>query len=396
MPHMAQDAPPLPKHKLRVPRARRGPFRVFVGTRKGAFTIQVDARRRSFEPEEPCHLGWTCFHVVPDPRQSSTVLAAATSPEGRPTVLVSTDGGRSWTESYEPPRFAEEETEGERPDGEGFLREVSQVFWLSPGHPWQPGTWYAGTSPHGLFVSRDNGLTWAPIQGLHGHPDFDRWTSPDTDRTPDGPKLHSVLVDPRDPDHLYAALSSGGVLETSDGGETWAALPPEIPGVLSDPHSLAMAPTNPDRLWMQSHGGVFRFDADLDRVWHRVGQRAEGAGDERDDAGFPIVVHPADPDCAWTFPMDGSEAWTRMPPGGRPAVRRTVDGGRSWEDQAKGLPKDGAWWTVKRQCMAVDGCDPLGIVFGTSTGEVWASMDEGRKWSLVARGLPHVYSVEIG
>ena len=380
---------PAFKHKLRVPKARRGPARVFLGTRKGIFRIDVDERREGFSLLDPSHLGCTAYHVVADPRDRRYVLAAIRTPEGRPTVLVSEDGGERWVESSRPPAF------GRSAEGDPSLweRTVNQVFWLTPGHASEYRTWYCGTSPKGLFRSTDGGHTWSAVAGLHRSPSFDEWTAPGTDSTPDGPKLHSVLVDPRTPDRLLLAMSEGGVLESVDGGDTWARLPDECDAG-ADPHALSMNLTNPDVLWLQSHFGVYRMDLDAAREWRRVGPR-----DRRGrfhDAGFPIVVHPADPDMAWIMPMDDSEAWSRTPRDGRAAVWRTSDGGASWESFSEGLPDHPVWWTVKRQCLAVDGHDPIGVVFGTSTGEVWASRDEGAAWRCVARGLPHVYSVEVG
>ncbi len=392
-PRRAADT--LPKHKLRVPRPRRADFQVLVGTRKGVFALQADRGRTRFERLTPSHLGWTCFHVMADPRNRRTLLAAVRDPEGRATVIHSRDGGASWLEADEPPRFETEppfEVDGDRrSDG---AREVRQVFWLTPGHSYHPGRWYCGTSPQGLFITNDGGRTWSPMNGLHRHPGFDEWTLPGRDRTPDGAKLHSVLLDPRDPDHLYLGLSSGGVLESIDGGEGWSRLDGGLEGDHArDPHALTLAPTNPDRLWMQTHFGVYRMDRE-EGLWQRVGPRDEEGGWR--DAGFPIVVHPSDPDCAWVFPMDGSKTWSRMPLDGRPALYRTLDGGRTWARQERGFPVEPCYWTVKRQCLAVDGCDPLGLYFGTTSGDVWASFDEGQNWTCIARGLPHIYSVEIG
>jgi hypothetical protein len=114
------------------------------------------------------------------------------------------------------------------------------------------------------------------------------------------------------------------------------------------------------------------------------------------DIGFPIVLHPRDPDTAWVFPMDGTTVWPRTSPGGRPAVYRTQDGGRTWRRQDRGLPREQAWYTVKRQAFAADGVDPVGLYFGTTSGEVWTSADEGRTWRCIAAHLPHIYSVETG
>lgn len=379
------EPPSRPKHKLRVPRAQRGPVRVLVGTRKGAFAIEGDAERSSWEVRPPWHLGSTCFHLVADPRRSGTLLAAVRDPSGLPTVMISEDSGERWAPADEPPAF---------PPHGAFDRAIQQVFWLSPGHAFEPQSWYCGTSPQGLFRSADGGRTWSPVEGLHDHSEFDDWTSLATDTTPDGPKLHSVIVDPRSPDAMIAAMSSGGVVTSDDGGATWSRLDGGLEGdEARDPHCVVAAPTNPDRLWMQSHFGVFRMDRE-DGGWRRTGPRA--ADGTWSDAGFPIAVHPHDPDVAWVVPMDPSERWTRASVDGRPAVYRTTDAGETWERQDAGLPRSDTWWTVKRQCLATDGHDPLGLYFGTSTGEVWASNREGARWKCIARGLPHVYSVEIG
>lgn len=388
----------LPKHKLRVPRARRGAMRLWVGTRKGLFSIDVDEAREDFAEPEPHWIGATVFHAVADPRDRDAVVAALRTPSGVPTVVTSRDGGRSWAECAESPRFAVDHpvevnaAEGATAPGIWWERTVNQVFWLTPGHASEYGTWYAGSSPQGLFRSEDQGITWEPMEGLHGHPEFDEWTAAGSDETPDGPKLHSVVIDPRDADHLVLAMSTGGVLESFDAGVTWERLDGGLIGPEArEPYALAMGVTNPDRLWMQSHFGVYRMDLE-ERIWQRVGD-SQG---ERPDAGFPIAVHPADPDIAWTVPMDGSEAWTRMPKDGRPTVRKTTDGGQTWTSHSAGFPKERCWWTVKRQCLAVDGYDPLGVYIGTSTGEIWFSRDEGENWRCVARGLPHIYSVEVG
>lgn len=387
----ARDTPHAPvfKHKLRVPRARHGASCVLVGTRKGAFRIPLDERREEAGAPEPWHLGSTVFHLVADPRDRRRLLAAVRTPEGRPTVLVSEDGGARWREASRPPAFGAPSDD----DPTVWERTVNQVFWLTPGHPSEHLTWFAGTSPKGLFRSDDGGHTWSAVAGLHGAPRFDEWTAPGIDGTPDGPKLHSILVDPRTPDRMLLALTEGRVLETLDGGGTWSELPPESEAG-ADPHALAMNLTNPDVLWMQSHFGVYRADLDAGRRWERVGPT--GVDGRYHDAGFPIVVHPADPDMAWVLPMDDTEAWSRTPLGARAEVVRTSDGGRTWQRLREGLPEHPVWWTVKRQCLAVDGFDPIGVVFGTSTGEVWASRDEGESWRCIARGLPHVYSVEIG
>jgi hypothetical protein len=151
-----------------------------------------------------------------------------------------------------------------------------------------------------------------------------------------------------------------------------------------------MHPLNPDRLWQQNPCGIYRIDRPS-TTWVRVGRTMPA---KVGDVGFPMVLHPRDPDTCWVFPMDGTDVWPRTSPGGLPAVYGTRNGGRTWQKLAAGLPKDHAWLTVKRQAMAADDRDPVGIYFGTTSGDVWGSRDEGARWSCLARHLPHIYSVE--
>lgn len=388
-------AAPRPKHKLRVPRPKRGAVTLLIGTRKGAFALRSDADRQAWSLGAPWFLGHVVHHVVLDPRDGATVLAAARTGHLGPTIFRSEDKGRTWKEARRPPAFD--------PPAEGSelaVRTVNHTFWLTPAHASEPGAWYAGTSPQGLFRSRDGGRTWKPVNGFNRHPRLDQWTGGEEDGTPDGPKLHSILVDPRDAAHLYVGLSSGGVFESHDAGRSWAPLNAGcaadfLPGDAHehghDPHCVVLAGSNPDRLWQQNHCGVYRMDRE-EGVWVRVGASLPA---EVGDIGFPIVVSPFDPDTAWVFPMDGTDVWPRTAPGGRPAVWRTTDGGASWERQERGLPGENAFWTVKRQCMAQDMHDPLGLYLGTTSGEVWGSVNGGRSWKCLVRHLPHIYSLEV-
>lgn len=372
-----------------VPADRDGPM-LLVGTRKGLWMFAADRRRRAWSMAGPMFLGHIVQHAVLDPRDRTTLLVAARTGHLGPTMFRSTDVGRTWQEASRPPAFA---------PGDALGRSLRATFWLTPGHASEPGCWYVGGSPQGLFRTEDGGDTWAPVAGWNDHPNFAEWAEWPEQGTPDGSMLHSVIVDPRDPTHLYLGLSGGGVFESVDGGADWTPLnagcaadflpDPEVP-FGHDPHCVRLHPAAPDRLYQQNHCGVYRLDRPDDR-WVRIGDNLP-----RDvgDIGFPIELHPRDPDTAWVFPMDGTDVWPRTSPGGRPAVFVTRDAGESWTRQDTGLPARG-WLTVKRQAMTTDADDPVGVYFGTTAGEVWASADEGGSWSPVVRHLPEVYSVEV-
>jgi hypothetical protein len=375
-----------------APRPAAGPVLLVIATRKGAFLLKSDPARRSWRLSGPLFLGHTVHHGVLDPRDRRTLLLAARTGHLGPTVFRSLDMGRTWQEAVRPPAFPKA-AEGRKG------RVVDHVFWLTPGLTAEPGVWYAGTSPQGLFRSDDGGATWSPVPGFNDHPMREKWTGGEQDGTPDGAKLHSILVDPRDAAHLYVGMSSGGVFESRDRGASWAPLnagcsadflPDPNPEYGHDPHCVRLHPFAPDILYQQNHCGIYRMTRSEGR-WVRIGA---GMPKRVGDIGFPMVLHPRDPDQAWVFPMDGGTVWPRTSPGGRPAVYGTRNGGKTWQRLAAGLPKGQAWLTVKRQAMSADQHDPVGIYFGTTNGEIWASRNEGAKWTCIARHLPHVYAVE--
>jgi photosystem II stability/assembly factor-like uncharacterized protein len=367
---------------------------VLVATRKGAWIFHADKKRKSWRVDGPHFLGHTIHHLVLDPRDGRTLLAAAKTGHLGPTIFRSTNGGRSWKEAAQPPAFAK------APEGQRG-RAVDHTFWLEPGHASQPGVWYAGTSPQGLFRTEDGGDTWQPITGVNEHPQILATMGTEQDGTPDGPKLHSIIVDPRDAAHLYFAMSSGGVHESRDAGQTWSLLIDGLEVVegfdasdatFHDPHCVRLCPSAPDRLYQQNHCGVYRLDRP-GTVWTRIGKKLPK---KVGDVGFGILVHPRDEDTAWVMPMDGTSVWPRTSPSGQPAMYVTHNGGKSWQRQAEGLPEAQAWWTVKRQAMANDTHDPVGLYFGTTSGGLWASRDEGESWRAIAEHLPEIYAVETG
>jgi photosystem II stability/assembly factor-like uncharacterized protein len=364
---------------------------LLVATRKGAWLMRSDAARKTWRAEGPHFLGHIISHMVLDPRDGRTLLAAAKTGHLGPTVFRSTDCGRNWKEAKQPPAFAK------AVDGKG--RTVDHTFWLTPGHPDDPGVWYAGTSPQGLFRSGDGGVTWEPFPAVNDNMQLREWMGTVQDGTPDGPKLHSVIVDPRDSAHLYFGMSGGGVHESIDGGWHWTPLlnGMEVVGgfdasqpTFHDPHCLRICPGNPDRLYQQNHCGIYRIDRPSD-TWVRIGKSMpKRVG----DIGFPMVVHPRDPDVAWVFPMDGTSVWPRTSPGGKPAVYGTRNAGKTWQRLDKGLPATQAWWTVKRQAMTADAAAMPALYFGTTSGELWMGRNEGASWTRIAEHLPEIYAVE--
>lgn len=390
--------PPL-RAQTRVARARRasrplqaGGVLVLVATRKGAWLYRGDAARKTWRADGPHFLGHIVNHLVLDPRDGRTLLAAAKTGHLGPTVFRSTDFGRTWKEAAQPPAFAK------APAGERG-RAVDHTFWLTPSTDSEPDVWYAGTSPQGLFRSEDGGITWQTFSYINEDPQYRKWMGTVQDGTPDGPKLHSIIVDPRDPAHLYFAMSGGGVHESVDAGRSWTPLLKGLEVVegfdpaeatFHDPHCVRLCPSNPDRLYQQNHCGIYRIDRPSDE-WVRIGKAMPK---QVGDIGFPMVVHPRNADLAWVFPMDGQTVWPRTSPDGKPAVYATRNGGRTWQRLDTGFPKQQAWWTVKRQAMAADRSGPVGLYFGTTSGELWLSRDEGSRWTCIARHLPEIYAVE--
>ena len=368
---------------------------VLVATRKGAWLYHGDEERKTWRADGPHFLGHIVNHLVLDPRDGHTLLAAAKTGHLGPTVFRSTDFGGNWKEATKPPAFP-------KVADSAAGRAVDHTFWLTPAGADEPDVWYAGTSPQGIFRSADGGVTWEPFFMLHDHPQYKEWLGSIQDGTPDGPKLHSIIVDPRDSAHLYFAMSSGGVHESTDHGRNWKPLIKGMEVVegfgfdagqptFHDPHCMTMCPSDPDRLYQQNHCGIYRIDRPSD-TWVRVGKNMPA---QVGDIGFPIVVHPRDANTAWVFPMDGTSVWPRTSPEGKPAVYATRDGGESWQRRDVGLPEQQAFLTVKRQAMTADVSDPVGLYFGTTSGELWMSRDEGRKWTCMAQHLPEIYAVEV-
>ncbi len=366
---------------------------LLIGTRKGAWIYRSDEARRSWAVTGPIFLGQIINHFVVDPRGSGTMLMAAKTGHLGPTIFRSTDGGATWTEATRPPAFR-------KSDDSTTARAVDYTFWLEPGHVDEPGVWWAGASPPGLFVSRDDGVTWDSVAGFNEHPMYWQWAPADFG-TPDGPLLNQIAIDPRDARHMYLATSTGGVFESLDRAQNWRPLnrgvevtfgPDLYPEFGQDAHFIAVHPLNPDRIYQQNHCGIYRIDRPSND-WTRIGKSMPP---DIGDIGFTVLAHPREIDSAWVFPMDGTSVWPRVSPGGKPAVYRTRNGGETWERQDRGFPTEQAWFTVKRQAFGCDAVAPVGLYLGTTGGELWMSDDEGDHWRRIAAHLPEIYSVTAG
>jgi photosystem II stability/assembly factor-like uncharacterized protein len=349
---------------------------ILAGTRKGLFVLRSDEGRRDWRIEGPLLTGWEVFHAVIDPRDG-TLYACTNSDVYGATVHRSSDLGQTW----------ERAEELGLPEASGL--KLEKTWHLEPGHESQPETLWLGGAPGVLFRSQDSGRTWKPVPGIVEHSSRERWNP-----GAGGMCCHSVQLDPTDPARLYVGISAAGVFRSDDGGETFQPanrgtaadfLPEPNPELGQCVHKVLVHPGQPDRLWQQNHCGVYRSD-DRGESWERL----DGNG-LPSSFGFPIAIHPRDPDTAFVVPEEGAE--NRVTSGGRLGVYRTRDAGATWDVRGPGLPEQ-AWVAVLRECMASDRLDPVGVSVGTQSGSSFVSPDEGESWIEAARHLPPVLSVE--
>jgi len=381
---------------------------LLVGTRKGAFIYTSDERRQEWEVSAPLLAGWQIYHMAADPRANPPRLyAAANSPWWGPSVAKSEDWGKSWDQHSQGLGF---------PSDMGVT--IKTVWEIRPGHESQPGVVFAGTQPAGLFRSEDWGASWLPIDGINRH-EFRTFLQGIGDEPGSTSPAHSIEIDPRDPGHMYLAISGGGSYETKDGGDTWqlfshhaipaparaemiisqaeSAVPSGIdPAAVWDMHRLKLDTKNPDRLWTQAHTGVFRSD-DGGKSWEdvtpdpirgvEVSLPTPGLAAFH---GFPIAVTHRQPDAAYLVPLQADEF--RVCPG-QFTVCRTRDGGKTWERLTKGLPGPDDYQSAYREGLDTDGLEPEGVYVGTSNGQVYFGADGGDHWQRLPGTLPPVLSV---
>ncbi len=347
--------------------------RLFVGTRKGLFGLRSDEDRAEWDVVTRSFDGWAVNSIDHDAATGVT-YAAVTSTTFGPIIGRSEDMGETWEHSSEGLTF-----------GEG-ADEVTEAWSVKAGI--EPGVVYAGSRPAGLFRSDDGGRTWAEVEALRAHPSHDQWYPGQA-----GLILHTIVPHPTNSAHMWCGVSAAGVFKTEDGGETWTAqnagVPapweaPEPPEVGQCCHKIRLAGGSADRIFQQNHMGQFRSD-DGGASWESIQQ------DMPSEFGFALAVHPRDHQAAWFLPLVSPEQ--RFVPDGKPVVYRTRDGGASYEALHRGLPASDAFLVVLRDAMISDRLDPVGVYFGTSTGQVFASPDEGDTWHLAADFLPPVHVV---
>ncbi len=358
---------------------KNGDVLLLVGTTKGAFLLRSKASRSRWDVAGPYFHGHAIYALNYDNRQGRHRLWAATHSFWGTLLRSSDDFGKTWTNPQEANiKFP--------PDCGAALKNIWQI---SLGRDSEPHTLYCGVEPAALFSSHDDGETWSLVPGLFDHAHRPRWLPGNG-----GLALHTIVLDPVDPNRMYVAISSGGVYRTDDGGQTWHArnrgirvvhMPEKFPEFGQCVHKIAMHPAKPERLFLQNHWGLYRSD-DSAANWQDV------ANGVPSDFGFAMIMHPRDPDCVYILPVESDEF--RCTPEGRLRVYRTRNAGASWEPLTRGLPQKGAYETILRDALTADSLDPVGIYFGTRNGELYGSVDEGKTWKKILGGLPAVVCVK--
>jgi hypothetical protein len=353
---------------------------VLVGTMKGAFILRADAGRRAWDVGGPYFPGQAVYALAFDTRNGRHRLwAGPTSMHWGGMLHSSDDFGRTWTN----PVVANVKFP------QGTDATLKQIWQIAPGRASEPDTLYCGVEPAALFVSRDAGTTWSLVEGLWNHPQRPKWQPGGG-----GLCLHTVLLDPERDGTIRVAISTAGMYVTEDGGSTWRPsnngvraqfLPDKYPEFGQCVHKVVQSKRRPERMFLQNHWGLYRSD-DRGETWTDI------ANGVPSDFGFPIALHPANDDTAWIVPLE-SDAF-RCTPEGKLRVYRTRDAGARWDALTSGLPQDGAFETVLRDGMAVDALSPTGVYFGTRSGKVFGSSNEGNNWSLLTDGLPPVIAVK--
>jgi len=383
--------------------------RVLVGTRKGAFILTSDGKRQNWEVSGPHFAGWEMYHLKGSPADPNRIFASQTSGWFGQIIQRSDDGGKTWHQPGTP--AGETKTPDGTPKGESnkFAYDVvaapltTHQFYDGTQHPWEfkrvwhlepslsdPDTIYAGVEDAAIFRSTDGGTNWKELAGLRGHGTGPKWQP-----GAGGMCLHTIILDPSNPQRMYIAISAAGAFRTEDGGATWKPInkglrsqyiPDQDAEVGHCVHHIAMNPKRPGVLFMQKHWDVMRSD-DAGDNWKEI------SGNLPTDFGFVIDIHAHEPETIYVVPIKSDSEHYVMD--GKLRVFRSRSGGNEWEALTKGLPQKDCYVNVLRDAMAIDSLDKCGIYFGTTGGQVYASADAGDSWNPIVRDLPAVLSVEV-
>ena len=385
--------------------------RVLVGTRKGAFILEADGKREKWDVSGPHFAGWEMYHLKGSPADPNRIYASQTSGWFGQLIQRSDDGGKTWRQPGTPPgeppapgppkaasnKFVyDASAETGKPltthqwyDGTQRPWEFKRVWHLEPSLT-DPDAVYAGVEDAALFRSTDGGENWQELAGLRGHGTGPKWQP-----GAGGMCLHSIILDPSDPNRIFIAISAAGAFRTDDGGKTWKPINRGLRSqYIPDPdaeighcvHHIAMHRARPGVLFMQKHWDVMRSDNAGDS-WQEI------SGNLPTDFGFVIDVHAHEPETIYVVPIKSDSE--HFVPEGKLRVFRSRSGGNEWEALTKGLPQRDCYVNVLRDAMAVDSLDKCGVYFGTSGGQVYASADAGDSWAPIVRDLPAVLSVEV-
>ena len=363
--------------------------RVLVGTRKGAFVLTADGRRRDWSVSGPHFAGWEIYHMKASPAEPDRIWASQSSGWFGQVLQRSDDGGATWSAVGN--KFVYGGVPGTHQwyDGTPHPWEFKRVWHLEPSLTCAE-TVYAGAEDAALFRSDDGGQSWTELSGLRTH-----GTGPAWQPGAGGMCLHTILLDPADPERIFIAISAAGAFRSDDAGASWKPINRGLHSkYIPDPnaevghcvHHIAMHPARPETLFMQKHWDVMRSD-DAGESWRRV------SGDLPTDFGFAIDVHAHEPETVYVVPIKSDSE--HFPLDGQLRVFRSRSGGEAWEPLTRGLPQSHCYVNVLRDAMAVDRMDECGVYFGTTGGQVYASADGGDSWQAIVRDLPAVLSVEV-
>ena len=363
--------------------------RVLVGTRKGAFVLTSDAKRKDWEVSGPHFAGWEIYHVKGSPVDPNRLYASQTSGWFGQQIQRSSDGGKTWEQVGNSFQYEGEVGEHQWYDGSLKPWEFKRVWHLEPSLT-DPETVYAGVEDASIFKSSDGGTSWQELPGLRNHGTGPKWQP-----GAGGMCLHTIILDPVNHSRIFVAISAAGAFRTDDAGETWTPINKGLQSLyIPDPtaevghcvHRIAMHPSRPNVLFMQKHWDVLRTDDGGDS-WREI------SGNLPTDFGFVIGVHAHEPETIYVVPIKSDSE--HYPMDGKLGVYRSRTGGNEWEALTNGLPQKDCYVNVLRDAMSIDALESCGIYFGTTGGQVYLSSDSGDNWSPIVRDLPAVLSVEV-